>query len=208
MKKKKRKSKGYKGGDFEREVCKLLSKWWTDGKRDDVYWRSSQSGGRATQRSNRGVRTYGSYGDIAAVDPIGEPLLKLFTIELKRGSSHSSPGDLIDFKADNISHPWMICVRQAARSCIQAGSHGWMLICRRDFRRAMVYIDRDSARALQRCAWFLGRPPTYRFDMMCAGMRIRFVGMPLDTFLARVSPLQVVQCLNTLPCVADNKGKK
>ena len=39
--------KAYKGSEFEREMCKCLSLWWTDSKRDDVFWRSAQSGGRA-----------------------------------------------------------------------------------------------------------------------------------------------------------------
>jgi hypothetical protein len=205
-------SKGYKGGDFEREVSKKLSLWWSKGlggkPRDDIFWRSSQSGGRATQRFKKGVRTYGSYGDIAAVDPIGEPLLKLFTIELKRGSSHGSPGDLLDFKADNKCHPWMKCLLQTVRSCIQAGSHGWMMICRRDHRQAMVYIDRDSARSLEACAWFLGCPVVARFDLRCETTRIRFVALPLEDFLARVSPAQIIQCLNTIPTLPDNKRKK
>ena len=197
-----------KGGDFEREVCKLLSKWWTGGKRDDVFWRCSQSGGRATQRAKSGIRTHGSYGDITAVDPIGAPLLQLFTIELKRGNSHGSPGDLLDFKIDNQRHPWMLCLRQTIRSCVQAGSHGWMMICKRDFRRAVVFIDRDSAVALDKCAGFLGRPTTVRYDLVCpfaskGKARIRFVGMALESFLSRVSPAQVIQCLNILP---DNRA--
>lgn len=188
-------SKAKKGSAFEREVCKQLSKWWTNDERDDVFWRSSQSGGRATERTKKGMRTYGSYGDIAAVDPIGGPLLKLFTIELKCGSTYSTPGDLLDFKEQNHRHRWMKCLLQTIRSSREAGSVGWMLICRRNFRRPMLYIDRSSARALDRCAGFLGRPTVTRFDMQCKGERIRFVALGLETFLARVSPKQIIECL-------------
>jgi hypothetical protein len=37
-----------KGGRFERLVCKRLSLWLSKGERDDLFWRSAMSGGRAT----------------------------------------------------------------------------------------------------------------------------------------------------------------
>ena len=198
-------SKGYKGGDFEREVCKLLSKWWTNGERDDIFWRSSQSGGRATQRAKFGKRTYGSYGDIAAVDPIGEPLLKLFTIELKRGSSHSSPGDLLDFKAANASHPWAKCIQQAARSAEDAKSVGWMMICRRDHRRSVVFLESRIFKFLREGNPIAGRFPMMSFHLtICKeeesnlGDHYHFVGLPLDTFLTRITPQKIIMVVKHL----------
>lgn len=164
------------------------------GKRSDIFWRSSQSGGRATQRTKKGVRTYGSYGDIAAIDPIGEPLLKLFTIELKRGSSHSSPGDVLDFKTDNLSHPWIKCLFQAIRSHKEAGSKDWMMICRRDHRIAMVYLGSKTFKLLS------VMPPWTRFKWHFAGgeERADFVGLQLDHFLSQVSPRKIIWCLKQL----------
>jgi len=40
-----------KGSSFEREICTILSKWWTNNERDDVFWRTAGSGARATTRS-------------------------------------------------------------------------------------------------------------------------------------------------------------
>jgi len=40
-----------KGGEFERDISRFLSRWWTYGERDDVFWRTSASGARATTRS-------------------------------------------------------------------------------------------------------------------------------------------------------------
>jgi len=134
-----------KGSDFEREMCKRLSIWWTQGLgmegRDDVFWRSSQSGGRATQRSKKGWSTFGSYGDIAAVDPIGMPLIQMFTIELKRGSSYGSPFDLFDTRNTRAVRPFEACYNQAVRSHQEAGSHCWLLIGRQDRKDAVVYFD-------------------------------------------------------------------
>src|SRR6476660_6899090 len=129
-----------KGADFEREICKQLSLWWTYDSRDDVFWRSSQSGGRATVRFRKGKGTAGSYGDICAMDPIGEPLLKLFTIELKRGRSHGEPGDLLDGKGSASCHPFLNAIRQAKEAHRIAGSRSWLLISRRDPKQTVIFF--------------------------------------------------------------------
>ena len=87
-----------KGSEFEREFCKDLSLWWTDQERDDIFWRSSNSGGRATVRAKVGRTTAGQYGDVAAIDFDGLPLLELMTMELKRGYSKNTIQDLVDNK--------------------------------------------------------------------------------------------------------------
>lgn len=180
-----------KGSAFERELCKLLSKWWTGDARDDVFWRSSQSGGRATQRAKQGLRTHGSYGDIAAVDPIGEPLLKVFTIELKRGNSHGTPWDLLESKPDSKPCKFEQCLQQAVRSAEQAGSVGWMLILRRDRRPAVACVDQ---RALKHIGGqhlpIAPRLVRFRVDVSWPGsVRIlRFVVLPLEDLLQSLSP--------------------
>lgn len=194
-------SKAYKGSDFERVLCKQLSKWWSGAEaRDDIFWRSSQSGGRATQRLKSGKKTYGSYGDIAAVDPIGEPLLKLFTIELKRGSSYGTPGDLFDTRPTECQRPFEACIEQAIRSHKDAGSKGWLLISRRDSRIPIAYFDPAPLMILSDFKNILLTPPSVTFRILINkedGFRqkVRFVGLPLDVFLQRVSPAQIIQCL-------------
>ena len=74
-----------KGSAFERQICKELSLWWTYEDRDDIFWRTSNSGGRAIRRSKKKKQTFGQYGDIQAVDPIGQPLMDVLTFELKCG---------------------------------------------------------------------------------------------------------------------------
>ena len=77
------KSSKTKGGAFERDMCRALSLWMTDGKRDDVFWRSAMSGGRARVRFNKGEQPDVGGGDITAVDPAGHPLTSLYVIECK-----------------------------------------------------------------------------------------------------------------------------
>lgn len=78
------KGKG-KGSAFERQIAKDLSKWWTAGERDDIFWRSQTSGGRATQRKKSGKTTANQEGDLTTMDPIGQPLIDQVSIELKCG---------------------------------------------------------------------------------------------------------------------------
>lgn len=72
-----------KGGAWERKVCVALSLWISGGKRDDIFWRSATSGGRATARLKRGKRTEVACGDVSAVHSMGEPFLAQFFVECK-----------------------------------------------------------------------------------------------------------------------------
>lgn len=71
-----------KGASYERWVCKKLSLWISEGKHEDLLWRSSLSGGRATVSLKRGggVR---QAGDVCAVAPGGHDFCNLFYIECK-----------------------------------------------------------------------------------------------------------------------------
>lgn len=72
-----------KGAEFERECCKKLSLWISNGEREDIFWRSAMSGGRATVMKKKGKENISQLGDISSVDPIGNELLNKFVIECK-----------------------------------------------------------------------------------------------------------------------------
>lgn len=72
-----------KGAEFERQVCKTLSLWVSDGKREDIFWRSAMSGGRATVAAKRGAKLSAQVGDISAIDPLGNKLTDKFVVECK-----------------------------------------------------------------------------------------------------------------------------
>lgn len=78
-------NKSIKGTDWERELSKWWSLWWTNGDREDVIWRTHGSGSRATARSKRGKGTRGAAGDLMATDPVADPLFLFFLMEAKRG---------------------------------------------------------------------------------------------------------------------------
>jgi len=202
--------KANKGGQYERAVCKQLGLWWTHGERDDVFWRSAQSGGRATTRAKRGLRTHGSYGDVAAVDPIGEPLIKFATIELKRGNTHGSAADLLEVRPSTKQRPFERCMNQTISSAQQAQSVGWFLIVRRDQRIAMIYMPTKLFRIFQfeRDDYM----PRTMFRMMInkpdgPAKRLQFVGMHFDDFLEKTNPNQIIEYMSN-QLLEHNKNRK
>ena len=130
-----------KGNNFERLLCKEFSMWWANGKRDDIFWRTQQSGGRATQRRKKGETTAGQYGDMTATDPIGLPLLEAFTFEFKRGYAKTTLHDLLDCQERHAHKQqmqvWMNKVRHESEL---ASSHIWLLVIARINRRPMIFF--------------------------------------------------------------------
>ena len=174
-----------KGAAFERDIATRLSLWWSKNKRTDIFWRSSQSGGRATQRAKSGKSTYGSYGDIAFVDPVGKPLLDVFTIELKRGRSHGNIADWIDLPSTGRLHcPFRDTLTQAIGSHEQAGSKTWMLLSRRDRRLELTFIESSWAKELGIYPHCIG---VFRYGVR----RIAF--LRFSRFLQYVSPEDVIE---------------
>jgi hypothetical protein len=74
-----------KGGAFEREICRDLSLWWSSGAKDDIFYRTSGSGGRFTHRQKRGKITENDQGDVGFTDVDGKALMDLWLFELKTG---------------------------------------------------------------------------------------------------------------------------
>lgn len=187
-----------KGAPFEREVAMALSKWWTHGERDDVFWRSSQSGGRATSRKKSGKSTFGQYGDIAATDPIGQPLLNFITFELKNGYEDAEPWRMMDRPLTRKSAKGCLIeqfVEQARRSSNDAGTPHWMVVVKRDRRDTICYVDGDLFPILAQPL----REDKVRFDYALInvdskyfGERLRLFGFHLETFL-KLNPKKITE---------------
>ncbi len=101
-----------KGSSFERETCVKLSRWISDGKHEDLLWRSAMSGGRSTVASKLGKRLAAQAGDITAIHPLGQPLIKHFLIECKHYRSLDFEG-LITGKGQLVNF-WQVALKQAA----------------------------------------------------------------------------------------------
>ncbi len=73
----------HKGNSFEVFISKRLSKFITAGDRDDVFYRTQNSGGRHTVRERMGLKTHGQAGDITNTHPNGEGFINSICIECK-----------------------------------------------------------------------------------------------------------------------------
>ena len=131
-----------KGNSFEREICKELSLWWSNGlglpENDNIFWRTSNSGGRATVRGKKGDK---HCGDICAIDPIGQPLIDCVTIEVKRGYNSCSIQDLFDKPKNGAKQQYEKWFEQAMAAAELAGTPYWWLIVKRDRREPLVIME-------------------------------------------------------------------
>lgn len=134
-----------KGNSFERKISQDLSNWFSKGTNSDLFWRSMNSGGRATTRNKTDKKMKLHCGDIAAIDPAGESLLKVITIECKKGYNSSTFADLMDNPEGNSKYKeW---IEKAEKEHKEAGSFSWILIHKRDRRIPIVIMpsELDSA---------------------------------------------------------------
>lgn len=75
-----------KGGEFEREISKFLTKWLTGKEKPYKYWRQDASGGLATVHEENVHMT----GDIKPLAKEAEFLTDIFSIECKTGYPKTS----------------------------------------------------------------------------------------------------------------------
>lgn len=162
-----------KGAAFEREVSEALSLWVSDGERDDLFWRSAMSGGRATVKFKTGKKNQTQGGDISAVHPAGHTFLGQFAVECKfykelniETSLLRGYGTLIGF--------WGEAVRMAQRQRKTP-----MLIAKQNNFPPLVLMDKEGVNFLG-CMFLVrvkfncldGKRPVYvvRFDEMLKGL--------------------------------------
>jgi hypothetical protein len=125
-----------KGNTHERLVASQLSLWWTDGRQDDIFFRSASSGGRATQRAKKGQTTANAAGDLAAMTKEGQEFLDFITVEIKRGYNTISVADLYE----KVSGGFWDFIDQAKKAASIAGTPYWMVIHKRDRRDAVIVM--------------------------------------------------------------------
>ena len=128
-----------KGFAYERKVAKELSLWFSDGENPNIFWRTAGSGGRASrQKAFLGA----SYGDIGLLDPVGEPLLRIVTWELKKGYTKDLDIiDLLDGKTANMFEKFWL---KACKDADQAFVAGWgsapFLVIRRNNKMPLLVM--------------------------------------------------------------------
>lgn len=136
--------KSKKGGKYEKEVCKHLSLWWTDGNRDDIFYSTHGSGNRATIRAKQGLCTENMCGDVCASAEIGFAFTDYFMTEIKRGYTDKlSFIELVD-KPDKKTLKIKNWVRKAERQRKENFRRGLLVIIKRDYANPFCIIDTNS----------------------------------------------------------------
>lgn len=187
-----------KGSAFERWLCRRLSVWWTHGERDDVFWRTPGSGGRATNRARLGKSTKNHSSDVLASDPIGQPFLDLFSPEAKRGYNRVTPFDIIDKPDRAAKQVWEEWVQQATDSMLNSGAHSWLIVHKRDKRKAMAFLPTvDFYRVMDVQKSFAPDRGLIQFSVGANG-EIDVIGMTLDALLGSITPRGVRRVLRKL----------
>lgn len=188
-----------KGSAFERELCRKLSLWFSEGQADDWLWRSAGSGSRATTRAKQGKGTRGHGGDIAPTCTEAEPLTRLFSIEAKRGYASATLHDVFDKPLKASQQQFEKWIQQASDSAEQQSSFSWWLITRRDRRLELITFPLDVKNKLRKYGAEI--PPeidclyvvTGAFVRLNGHTPMRLVTMRLDQFLERVTPDVILQ---------------
>lgn len=186
-----------KGADYEREISKKLSLWWTQNlpePRDDIFWRTAGSGAWATVRSRKGQSTANSQGDIKALDPIGQKFMDYFSVEIKRGYSNDiSLLNILDGKSG--THALLEFWKQAERDRVNSGRYEALLIFKRDRKNACVMITQHLFRKIAHyCNTWDHEYRGTKIELHYKGYG-RLVLLPLDPFLEWFNPQIVGQWL-------------
>ena len=104
-----------KGGNWERDVCKHLSKWLQGTEKPYIFWRGRGSGGMFTISEGEVGDTFS--GDIYPVRQEGRFLTNIFSVECKEGYKEASLNKHLKYnKSDPIKSFWDQTVNDANKS--------------------------------------------------------------------------------------------
>jgi len=172
-----------KGSAFERALCKKLSLWSSKGANDFVYWRSSGSGSLATMRAKKGKKAAGHEGDLTAVHPYGNIVLKDITIEAKNGYGQVSPLDAIDVPEKNKTRVFEGFIEQCLRECEESNKKYFWLVFKRDRRNATITVPKAF---IDKYCELFGNLTCNRLILRYNGLQL--ITMDLDWFLNWFDP--------------------
>lgn len=166
-----------KGAQFERKTCQRLSLWVSGRKREDVFWRSAMSGGRATLQSRKkGVQFEAQSGDISAVHSLGHALLSKFVVECKFYKELDLPMTLYG-SSGKIGEWWEELLSQ----CEKAGDKLPLLIAKENRREELVLT---TANGLD----FLSGGINLRDEILFSIPRLRIRAIPFRSLISIRNP--------------------
>lgn len=148
--------KAKKGSNFERQVCKVLSEWFSffelANKRTDIFWRTAGSGARATVRQKSGLKTENSCGDISCLHESASKFMKTCNFEIKRGYPKLSVLNFIDKmtrKNSNKKELLFEWLEKAKKEAIENKRKFTIIIFKRDRKHSCVAMFEKDFLALR-----------------------------------------------------------
>lgn len=161
-----------KGSTFERTICRQLSRWVSNGARDDLFWRNVISGGQFTFAARKG-KAVGVPGDLRATDPQGFEFLSLFMVECK----HHKSIHLEQYLFDRAGTSPLAKIIEHARAEAAGAGLEYLLIAKQNQREAMVFASTPVGWA----AWRTAHPPrAFSSHVLHNGL---VTMMPISSFL-------------------------
>lgn len=145
-----------KGNRFEILISKLLSEWWSGGVDSDLFYKSQNSGARATQRHSSIVSNfpnknniierelYDQFGDISSSDPKTNLFISKFCVEVKHYKDVNIWSLFTESKSGLYSF-WQQCKRDS-EICKK---HPFMVV-RQNFKPILLAIDFETSSLLQK----------------------------------------------------------
>jgi hypothetical protein len=128
-----------KGAKWERYVCKRLSLWLTAGKRDDCFWRTAMSGGRATFQLRKEIVNQAQAGDMQAITAEGLALTEHYIFEHKHRHDLNFPA-FLTHTGGLLTNYWRSTQQVAARLGKKP-----VLIAKQDRYPALVLTEADCS---------------------------------------------------------------
>lgn len=157
------------GSKWERDVCKILSKWINGSEKPYVYWRSAGSGSVFTSTNGEAGKEFA--GDIYAIREEGKPLVSFVSIECKSGYDSASLDKFLKYnKSDHLRDFWKQCVEDAQIS----NKFPMLIFKKKGYPTPWVGISNKLYEELKNCLtnirfihlhWNENLPDSYFFEM-------------------------------------------
>jgi len=174
-----------KGSAFERDVCRIISQFWSNNSYSDLCWRSASSGVRGTStNSHSRSKVKGYYGDLTATSPLIEPLFQVFSIECKFYAKIDLTEILRGIKNNKLLEFWTQAYRDARHS-----GRTPVLITKQNFLGTLMIIRLADANKLLHT---MDKPVKY----MTIGQELAIFN--LDDFLKNVNRERFIRTVKIL----------
>lgn len=160
-----------KGNKFESDIAKQLSLWISNNERDDLLFKTSGSGSRATHRMKNNQCTANSCGDLGYLDAVAEPYMKDYLFELKSGYTqkskivkdkksgklvirktgrHFSLADLLDGWSRGAKPLLVEWLDKAKKEAEQHDKKNFVIIYSRDYKDSCIVFQKDNFKEIEK----------------------------------------------------------